>query len=143
MPMTALPPLVQSQVIYQQTVRQLTGLDAQDAEQAVITRKVPRGLDQQVVSDRTFRFFHISRSGNKAAFWRGRRTAAQRLDYLLLTARILAQLQPVLGEAGARRWLQEPNEHLSSLTPLELLRTSTGERRVQSLLESLLNGYYA
>lgn len=144
MTMTAtLPPEVQSNAIYKQTVHELTGMDASAAEQAVITGQVPREIDLDMIIDRTLHYFEIKSTKRRISeFWKGQRTPAERLDYVLATARVMAQVQPVLGETAARQWLQEPNKHLADQTPLVLLRTTTGGKRVQGLINSMLNGYY-
>lgn len=65
-------------------------------------------------------------------------------DRLYRFANVLAKATEVLGSAEkARHWLHQPNRALNLATPLNLLSTTAGTARVETLLGRLEYGVYS
>jgi putative toxin-antitoxin system antitoxin component (TIGR02293 family) len=66
------------------------------------------------------------------------------LDRLYRLARIIARTEEVFGSRDkARLWLKEPNRALRLQTPLSLLDTDEGTRRVEDVLIRIEHGVFS
>lgn len=75
---------------------------------------------------------------------RADRLLADESDRLFRLARIAAEAARVLGsEEKAARWLHEPNRALGGDTPLSLLDTEIGARRVEEILGRIEYGVFS
>lgn len=78
-----------------------------------------------------------------------RRKAANRLDpvesdRLYRLARLIARMEEVFGSREkAEIWLKEPNRALSMQTPLDLLDTDEGAKRVEDVLIRIEHGVFS
>lgn len=144
-----LPPLVQSQAMYQELVRHLTGLDPEAAEQAVINHDLSSPVDvkeftqalQRIFKPQFYSFALLTFS------WAGKSARAkispEELDQVLAFSRVYSDVRLVMDEADAARWMIKPNRQLNGKSPLEMLQSRTGERRVRDYLDNLLHGNFA
>ncbi|MBB5235537.1 MbcA/ParS/Xre antitoxin family protein [Deinococcus budaensis] len=134
-------PHVQGEGLYQQIVRGLIGLEAEAAERLVVEGE---GLPLLTVAAARQHLKPFLGVGQPPAFLRGWRgtVSVRMLDDLLAFCRLYADVRLVLSEEDAARWLSRPNRHLEGWSPLDLLASRVGERRVRAYLEGLLSGNY-
>lgn len=134
-------PHVQGEGLYQQIVRELIGLEAEAAERLVVEGE---GLPLLTVAAVRQHLKPFLGEGQLPAFLRGRRGTVnvRMLDDLLAFCRLYADVRLVLSEEDAARWLSHPNRHLEGRSPLDLLVSRVGERRVRAYLEGRLSGNY-
>ena len=64
------------------------------------------------------------------------------LDRTLLASQVFADVSDVLGSENAQRWFSTPNAALDHRTPLKLLSSRLGEKKVQQVIGALLDGAY-
>lgn len=64
------------------------------------------------------------------------------LDRTLLASQVFADVSDVLGSKNAQRWFSAPNAALDNRTPLQLLSSRLGEKKVQQVIGALLDGAY-
>ena len=73
-----------------------------------------------------------------------RRLHKDESDRLVRLARVAVQAEAVLGgEEAAARWLHRPNRALGGRSPLSLLDTDLGARRVEAVLGRIEHGVFS
>lgn len=77
---------------------------------------------------------------SQSRFSRSDRVDAHILDRTYAITHTFVRVAAVLGPRDASDWFKTPNPALDGEAPLELLGTSYGEKRVDNLIEALLNG---
>jgi len=77
--------------------------------------------------------------------WKGRENAMseQQADRMLILKSIFDLGRTVLGsDANVKKWIREPVFSLDGQTPLSLLKTESGRRRVESVLHQIEYGFF-
>lgn len=77
--------------------------------------------------------------------WRGRDNAMseQQADRMMVLKSIFDLGRKVLGsDASVKKWIREPIFSLDGQTPLNLLKTESGRRRVESVLHQIEYGFF-
>jgi putative toxin-antitoxin system antitoxin component (TIGR02293 family) len=77
--------------------------------------------------------------------WRGRDSALseQQADRTLILKSIFDLGKKVLGsDANLKKWIREPVFSLEGQTPLKLLKTESGRRRIESVLHQIEYGFF-
>src|SRR5687768_5410760 len=77
--------------------------------------------------------------------WRGRDNALseQQADRMMVLKSIFDLGRKVLGsDTTVKKWIREPIFSLDGQTPLNLLRTESGRRRVESVLHQIEYGFF-
>lgn len=78
--------------------------------------------------------------------WKGKENAMseQQADRMLILKAIFDLGRKVLGsDANVKKWIREPVFSLDGLTPLSLLKTESGRRRVESVLHQIEYGFFS
>ncbi len=78
--------------------------------------------------------------------WQGRDSALseQQADRMMVLKSIFDLGRQVLGtDANLKKWIHEPVFSLDGQTPLKLLKTESGRRRVESVLHQIEYGFYS
>jgi putative toxin-antitoxin system antitoxin component (TIGR02293 family) len=77
--------------------------------------------------------------------WRGRDSALseQQADRMLILKSIFDLGEKVLGsDTSLKKWIREPVFSLDGQTPLKLLKTESGRRRIESVLHQIEYGFF-
>ncbi|WP_216328066.1 antitoxin Xre/MbcA/ParS toxin-binding domain-containing protein [Deinococcus aestuarii] len=130
----------------------VTGVDAPEVIAIIIGgdgRLIPAGVSVGRVADRLAEVFGVRKAEAARLLGVSESTVSRRtkpspdvLDRTLAASEVFANVAAVLGPDGARTWFRTPSPAFDDHTPLDLLRTRTGERQVENVVESLLNGAF-
>ena len=126
----------------------ITGVDIYRLEGILLNRSdVPTTASARTIVDNLARFLDVRvrdaldlLSTTSSRVSRNDRVDATMLDRAYAVAHTYARVAAVLGTTQARAWFKTPNPALDGDTPIALLGTRYGERRIENLIDALLNG---
>lgn len=135
-----------------QLFKRITGLEARQTERLLLDDSdltLTKSIPMNTLTTALSKVFGLSKaqvqillgvSGNPVS--RLSFPSRDVLDRIWMLSGVFADVEAVLGEAGARRWLARPHPGLTGRTPVALLGTRLGERRVQDLIGAALDGAF-
>jgi hypothetical protein len=108
---------------------------------------VPQETSARGIRDNLAELFSVPKAAaadlldtSQSRLSRSDRVDTRILDRTYAIIRTFVSVAAVLGPKDAASWFKAPNAALDNETPLGLLGTSYGEKRVENLIEGLLGG---
>jgi putative toxin-antitoxin system antitoxin component (TIGR02293 family) len=130
----------------------LTQLDAGRDLDALIFSGAPPARPQSstsTIGDRLAELFDVRKRQaaallgvSESTISRNAQPSSDAIDRVYALSDLFSEVATVLGAEGARRWLVRPNPALHDASPLTLLHTRAGTRRVQQVIQALQDGNY-
>lgn len=126
----------------------ITRVDPYQLEGILLERTpIPIAANARIIRDNLAEILSIRKADaaqllgvSQSRFSRSKQVDAHILDRTYAITHTFVRVAAVLGAKNASAWFKTPNPGLDGEAPLELLGTSYGEKRVDNLIEGLLNG---